>query len=141
MTIFELHKKLKNIGVPEAMYYLHGLYGSTDDNDKPALTINKGKYTIEYEVYFRERGEKSSIRIFTREDEACENILKYIVDNWTFEQIQKIDGLIGMTVNERLYASGLMDEFYECLVNDKTRAKQILRWLRVDEPSIELKVK
>ena len=46
-----------------------------------------------------------------------------------------------MTVNERLYVSGLMDEFDKVKIADKKRAKEILRWLRVDEPSIENIVK
>jgi hypothetical protein len=46
-----------------------------------------------------------------------------------------------MTVNERLWESGLMDEFDRAKKKDKTRAKEILRWLRVDEPSIQKIVK
>jgi hypothetical protein len=37
-----------------------------------------------------------------------------------------------MTVSERLWESGLMDEFDRPKKN-KTRAKEILRWLRVEE--------
>jgi hypothetical protein len=102
------------------------------------LTIKKGKYTIEYEVYYRERGEVNSKQIFTTEEEACEYLYKQVTDSWTVEKINKIEGIGGMTVNERLYVSGLMDEFDKCKIHDKTRAKQILRWLRVDEPSIVL---
>ncbi|WP_293302389.1 hypothetical protein [Pedobacter sp. UBA4863] len=76
MTIEELHNKLTELKIPADQYYLHGLYGSTDDNDKVALTIKRGKYTIEYEVYYRERGEKNSIQNFTDENEACNYILK-----------------------------------------------------------------
>ena len=64
MTLQELYIKLKKLGVSEHRYYLHGLYGSTNDDDKPALTIKKGVYTVEYETYYKERGEKHSIRIF-----------------------------------------------------------------------------
>jgi hypothetical protein len=71
MTIAELYNNLKELGISEDKYYLHGLYGSTDDNDKLALIMRKGKYTVEYEAYFKERGEKHSIRIFSTEDEAC----------------------------------------------------------------------
>jgi hypothetical protein len=49
--------------------------------------------------------------------------------------------LPAMTVNERLYASGLMDEFDEAKANDKRRAKEILRLLSVDETAIEKIVK
>lgn len=76
MTIKELHNKLTELKIPTNQYYLHGLYGSTDDNDKVSLTMKQGKYTIEYEVYYREKGEKYSIQNFTEENEACNYILK-----------------------------------------------------------------
>jgi|TARA_B110000240_G_C13266973_1_gene354168 hypothetical protein len=44
--------------------------------------------------------------------------------------------LRGMTVNERLYVSGLMDDFDKYLKKDKERVKKILRDLYVDESSI-----
>lgn len=47
----------------------------------------------------------------------------------------------GMTVNERLFVSGLIDEFDKSKFSDKAKAKQILRSLQVDEPSIEVIVK
>jgi hypothetical protein len=141
MTLSELHTKLKNNGISEDHYFLHGLFGSTDDNEKIALSIKKGKYNIEYETYFKERGEKHSIRTFNTEDEACEYIYKKLIDEQTFTRIQSIEELSGMTVNERLYVSGLMDEFDKVKTEDKRRAKIILRWLRVDEPSIEMILK
>ena len=137
MTIEELNSELKNIGVSDDRYYLHGLFGSTDDNDKIAMTIKMGKYTAEYEVYYRERGEKHSSRTFTNEKEACEYVLSQIMKELTIEKVQKVVGLDGMTVNERLYASGLMEEFDRTKKKNKTRAAQILRILRVDEPSIK----
>lgn len=76
MTIAELHTKLHELGIPSEDYYLHGLYGSTSDNERLAMQIKKGKYTIEYEVYFRERGVKHSSRVFTDEHEACAYFLK-----------------------------------------------------------------
>ncbi|RDC66179.1 hypothetical protein [Adhaeribacter pallidiroseus] len=137
MKIEELHKTLQKLGVPGDRYYLHGLYGSTDDDEKYALVIKKGKYTIEYEVYYRERGGKHSILTFTEEDKACEYFFRQVKDSWTQEQIQKIDGFSGMTVNERLYISELMDEFAKCKAVNKTRAVHILRMLQIDEPSIK----
>jgi len=141
MTINELHNNLKEKGISEDQYFLHGLFGSTDDNDKIALTKRKGKYGIEYETYYRERGEKHSLRTFTIENEACEYIYKRLIDEQTLNSIHEIVGLSGMTVNERLWESGLMDEFDRAKKNDKTRAKEILRWLRIDAPSIEKIVK
>ena len=137
MTIEELNSELKNLGVSYDRYYLHGLFGSSDDNDKIAMTVKMGKYTAEYEVYYRERGEKHSSRTFTNEKEACEYVLSQIQEVLTIEKVQKVVGLGGMTVNERLYASGLMDEFDRTKKKNKTRAAQILRILRVDEPSIK----
>lgn len=141
MTIKELHKRLQEAGILEDQYFLHGLFGSADDNDKIGLTIKKGHYGLEYEAYYKERGEKHSIRTFATEKEACEYIYKKLIDEQTLYRIQKIVGLSGMTVNERLWESGLMDEFERAKKKDKTRAKEILRWLRVDEPSIEKIVK
>jgi hypothetical protein len=141
MTIKELHKRLQEDGILEDQYFLHGLFGSSDDNDKIGLTIKKGQYGLEYETYYKERGEKHSIRTFATEKEACEYIYKKLIDEQTLYRIQKIVGLSGMTVNERLWESGLMDEFDRAKKKDKTRAKEILRWLRVDEPSIEKIVK
>ena len=137
MTISELHKKLQNLNVPEDYYYLHGLYGSLDDNDKIALVVKQG----DSNVYFKEFGIKTTDLHFKTEDEACNYLFNRIEDNWRYEQIQKIEGLGAMTVNERLYISGLWNEFDACKSNDKARAKQILRWLRVDEPSILLIIK
>ena len=64
MTIAELHKKLIEKEIKEDSYFLQGLYGSKNDNEKLALSINKGKFNLEYETYFKERGEKHAIRIF-----------------------------------------------------------------------------
>ncbi|GAB5557783.1 MAG: hypothetical protein SchgKO_19960 [Schleiferiaceae bacterium] len=137
MTIEQLNTELKKLGVSDDRYYLHGLFGSTDDNDKIALTVKMGKYSAEYEVYYRELGEKHSVRTFTTETEACEYVLKKIKLNLAIEKVQNVVGLDGMSVNERLHATGLLDEFDQAKKKNKTRAAQILRILRVDEPSIK----
>lgn len=59
-------------------------------------------------------------------------------DSRIIRRIDRIEGLRGMTVNERLYASGLYDEFYTVINTDKIKARKILTWLQVDEPSIEM---
>lgn len=51
--------------------------------------------------------------------------------------ISKVDGLGGMTVNERLFVCGLIYEFDRALVDDKVKAKRILELLGIDKPSIE----
>ncbi|MEM0578335.1 hypothetical protein [Flavobacterium polysaccharolyticum] len=43
-----------------------------------------------------------------------------------------------MTVNERLYACGLIDVFDKAIQSDKVLAKKTLTHLLVDEASIEL---
>jgi hypothetical protein len=59
----------------------------------------------------------------------------------TLETIYKkasgIIGVDGMTVNERLYASGLIDIFDQAKRKDKKLAKTILKALKVDLKSIE----
>lgn len=85
MKIEELHNELKGLQINNDRYYLHGLFGSTNDNDKLSLIIKKGKYTIEYEVYYCERGEKHSIRNFSTEDEACQYMLKKLKEEKEIE--------------------------------------------------------
>jgi hypothetical protein len=85
MTLQELHIQLKELGIPEDRYYLHGLYGSSGDDNKFSLVIRKGFYSLEYEVYFKERGEKHSSRIFTDEDEACHYFYKRLKENKEIE--------------------------------------------------------
>jgi hypothetical protein len=51
--------------------------------------------------------------------------------------IEKVDGLKGMTVNERLNAAGLIDIFNKSLKHDKDNAKRILEMLHVDKVSID----
>lgn len=50
--------------------------------------------------------------------------------------ISKVEGLGGMTVNERLFVCGLMDEFDRALIVDIDKAKKILELLGVDKTSI-----
>lgn len=52
-------------------------------------------------------------------------------------KILQVNGIEGMTVNERLYVSGLIDEFDNSLKNDKNKARRILEFLKVDQLSIE----
>ena len=58
----------------------------------------------------------------------------------TYEEIEnkakQIEGLEGMTVNERLFVSGLMEEFDQNKKFNKEKAKHILKALLCDEVSI-----
>jgi hypothetical protein len=51
--------------------------------------------------------------------------------------INKVHGLEGMTVNERLSVSELMDEFEKALEKDKNKARRILELLHLDKGSID----
>ena len=57
-------------------------------------------------------------------------------DKAIVKKIESIEGLGGMTVNERLWVSGLWDDFESAMLNNEPRARQILTWIKVDEPSI-----
>ena len=63
------------------------------------------------------------------------------VSHMTNEEIQKaveqVMGIGGMTVNERLFASGLFSEFDKAKINDKDKAEFILEQLQVEKTSIE----
>lgn len=54
-----------------------------------------------------------------------------------YKKVQKVDGLGGMTVNERLWATGLMDVFDNTKNNNKELARIILEAIRVDKQSID----
>ena len=76
MDIADLYAELKTMAVPDSKIYLHGLYGSTDDNEKLALTVKMGEKRPIWEVYFKERGQINSLRQFDDEHSACEYYLK-----------------------------------------------------------------
>jgi hypothetical protein len=141
MNIEELDRKLREYGIVEAQYYLHGLYGSTNDDDKISLKIKRGLLLTEFEVYYSERGAKLSSRIFRSEDDACQHIFNRLRESTILMKIANIHGIEGMTVNERLWETELMDEFETARKKEPEHAKRILRLLKVDKPSIEKIVK
>lgn len=53
-----------------------------------------------------------------------------------YKKADSVDGLGGMTVNERLYASGLIELFDHSMKHNKGLAKVILQALKVDDKSI-----
>ena len=76
MNIKELHDTLQSKGVSENEYHLHGLYGSVNDDDKIALNIIVVDNALQYEVYYKERGIKSTLGVFYTEREATHFILE-----------------------------------------------------------------
>ncbi len=48
-----------------------------------------------------------------------------------------VEGLDGMTTNERLWSSGLMEYFDFAKIHDREKAKVILQAIKVDEISID----
>jgi hypothetical protein len=47
------------------------LFGSTDDNERLALTVYRRGEKTYYEIYFKERGISSTVNVFSNESEAC----------------------------------------------------------------------
>lgn len=84
MRLRELYKSLKENGIDDNSIYLHGLYGSSNDDEKLSLTVKRGKYSMIWEVYYKERGEKHSIREFQTEKAACEYYSKKMKENEMF---------------------------------------------------------
>lgn len=60
-----------------------------------------------------------------------------MTDEEMIDAVKQVVGLDGMTVNERLFASGLMDEYDRARKSDKAKARIILELLQVDKPSID----
>ena len=61
--------------------------------------------------------------------------------NEIYNKVRKVDGLVGMTVNERLYVTGLMDIYDKAIIEDIKLAKTILEAIKVDRLSIEKIIK
>jgi hypothetical protein len=64
-----------------------------------------------------------------------------MTDEEILQAIQQVDGLEGMTVNERLFASGLINEFDKAKKHDKEKTRKILELLQADKPSIDKIIK
>lgn len=134
MTLKELFEKLEEAGVPRDRYYLNGLYGSLSDDSKPAMRMFDGN---KYEVYTNERGDKIVKRIFYSENDVCDYMYQLIKDEWDFERILMLKDLDEMNVQERLEISGMSKEFEVARIENKNRAKKILKWLKVNEEDIK----
>ena len=140
MNFKRAYKELYKLGIPENKYYLNGLYGSTSDEERLSLIESRGKYTVEYEVYYRERGEKGSARTFTNEDQAIDYFITELFSEFLSARISSKD-ISGTTGNERLFLTGMSDLFDKLKKTNKSRAAQLLKALGFDKKSIEELVK
>ncbi|NLK78583.1 MAG: hypothetical protein GX284_12950 [Clostridiales bacterium] len=68
MTIKELEQELEQIGVPKDLYSI--MIGGLP-NEKLCI-VREGKW----QVYYSERGNKSGLKVFETETEACEFFLR-----------------------------------------------------------------
>jgi hypothetical protein len=137
VNLESLHKRLNELGISENSYFLHGLYGSTNDNEKISLTIRRGKYSIEYVTYFKERGKIHSEVIFTNETDACKYLYKKLVKEWLYWKMKENQELERMTVNERLHSTGLSEIYDKYKNEDNIIIEQILKLIKVDNNSIK----
>ena len=64
-----------------------------------------------------------------------------MTDEEIYKRVHKVNGIGGMTVNERLFAAKLLDTFYKAKKNNTDLAKKILTALEVDQNSIEIILK
>lgn len=70
----ELEKKLKKLKIPNDAYKLDGkAYGR--DDERLCLDYENG----EWQVYFIERGNRTTDKRFSTEDEACQYILNELI--------------------------------------------------------------
>lgn len=66
------------------------------------------------------------------------HFLRLSNNKWVDYDLDEVNlNITGMTVNERLYYTGLIDEFDNAMLNNKPKAKQILTVLGVDEISVK----
>lgn len=78
------------------------------------------------------------VEVFSQSDVACyfKETHSAMTNDEILQAVRRVEGLEEMTVNERLYVSGLMNEFDKSKKHDKVKAAYILELLKVDKPSI-----
>lgn len=157
LNIFKLNNNIKNL---QQLNQTDGIQFHLPPNSISNMRLHvddfKGIPLFNYDFMFKNHKlkffftkngfDKSVKKLSTRIENDLTDFNKY-VKRWnkihkpiitTVEG--KIEGLNNMTVNERLYASGLMNEFDKAMRKDKQRAIQILKWLQVDKTLISKKV-
>jgi predicted membrane protein len=78
--------------------------------------------TVSFIVYMSSRTRKKQFKM-TKEE--------------IYSKANSVEGLDGMTTNERLWSSGLMDYFDFAKIHDREKARVILQAIKVDEISID----
>jgi cellulose synthase/poly-beta-1,6-N-acetylglucosamine synthase-like glycosyltransferase len=71
------------------------------------------------------------IYFFNQQKNSETSVRNNMSDEEIKEAVSKVEGLSGMTVNERLWVSGLMDEFDKAKKKDKDKAMRILELLKL----------
>ncbi len=138
MNIHELQMELNKLGIDPMSYYLHGIGEQTNDSDKLAMAIRRGKYSVEYEIYFTERGEKNLIQLYDNEADACNYFLRSMKEKYFHKIIKaKWPQLKDKSIEDKLRISGLREEFEERLATGERSAMHILRYLIADEDEIK----
>jgi hypothetical protein len=76
MTVAELKQRLNDIGVPEFFYSI-----DEGGDGLPSEKFCLNRFRKEWEVYYSERGDKTSHNWFKDENEACLYFLKMITSD------------------------------------------------------------
>jgi hypothetical protein len=72
MKKYDLQKILRNENVPQDSYYLDGGY----PNEAYCLGFNEDVW----EVYYSERGKKTSLKTFADEEDACNYFYNWLIN-------------------------------------------------------------
>ncbi|MBI4930814.1 MAG: hypothetical protein HY841_08640 [Bacteroidetes bacterium] len=136
MKIEELQIKIQELNIPNNWYYIDENIGRLDNETNIIVSRNNNTIAV-YQNVFNDGITKS----FTEESVALDYVFENLKDLTRLRKINATEGLDGMTTNERLFVSGLMNEFDIAKLKDKVRAKQILRCLKLDEQTIREIVK
>lgn len=83
MTKKELAQKLIEKEIPRDFYVLAG--GLPNE----AFCLNYDRKTETWEVYYSERGQKTGLRRFNREEEACAYLYDTLINLWQEMELAK----------------------------------------------------
>lgn len=81
MELIDLYNELKFHGIDDEKFYIMGLYGSKDDNEKISLLIKKDNNRIIYEIYYKEKEEKNILKTFDTKKDAFRYFKDILLSN------------------------------------------------------------